>query len=130
MSSRDAGKSWSAPVRVNDDPRGADQLFTWLAVDPVDGSINVVFHDRRGSKGTITGVTLARSVDGGKTFANYAVPVTPFDCCAKSGFFGDYNAVDAYGGRVVAAFPVLTPTGTQKVQAVVARFRTGTQELQ
>jgi hypothetical protein len=129
-SSRDGGQSWSTPVRVNDDPPGAAQLFTWFAVDPVDGAINVIFHDRRGGKGTRTGVTLARSVDGGKTFVNYAVPVTPFDCCAKSGFFGDYNGIDAYGGRVVAAFPVLTATAQQKVQAVVARFRPGTQELQ
>ena len=68
----------------------------------------------------LTGVTLARSVDGGRTFINYTVPISQFDCCAKSGFFGDYNAIDAYGGRVVAAFPILTATGQQKVQAVVA----------
>jgi hypothetical protein len=130
VSSKDAGRTWSAAVRVNDDPQGAAQLFTWLAVDPVDGAVNIVFHDRRGGRGTMTGVTLARSVDGGKTFVNHPVPVTPFDCCEKSGFFGDYNAIDAYGGRVVAAFPVLTTTGQQKVQAAVARFRPGTQDLQ
>jgi hypothetical protein len=128
--SRDGGRTWEAPVRVNDDGKGAAQLFTWLAVDPVDGSLNLVFHDRRGGKGNVTGVTLARSVDGGRTFVNYAVPVTPFECCERSGFFGDYNAIDAHGGRVVAAFPVLTATGQQKVQAAVAKFRTGTQELQ
>ena len=128
--SRDGGRTWGAPVRVNDDPKGAAQLFTWLTVDPVDGALNLVFHDRRGRQGTVTGVTLARSIDGGKTFVNYAVPVTPFDCCEKSGFFGDYNAIDAYGGRLVAAFPVITATGQQRVQAAVARFRPGTQELQ
>jgi hypothetical protein len=129
-SSTDGGGTWSAPVRVNDDAKGHTQMLTWLAVDPVDGALNVIFHDRRGQQGTMTGVTLARSVDGGKTFRNHAVPVTPFDCCAKSGFFGDYNAIDAYGGLVVAAFPVLTPTGQQKVQAAVARFHPGTQHLQ
>ena len=130
VSSKDGGRSWGAPVRVNDDPKGSDQLFTWFAVDPVDGAVNVIFHDRRGQKGTITGVTLARSIDGGKTFVNHTVPVTPFDCCDKSGFFGDYNAIDAHDGRVVAAFPVLTATGAQKVQAAVAKFRPGTQDLQ
>jgi hypothetical protein len=128
--SRDGGKTWSAPVRVNDDPKGFAQMFTWLAVDPVDGSLNVVFHDRRGLKGKMTGVTLARSVDGGKTFVNHAVPMTPFECCDRSAFFGDYNGIDAYGGRVVVVFPVLTADGTQKVQAAVARFGTGTQDLQ
>jgi hypothetical protein len=126
--SRDGGKTWSAPVRVNDDPKGFAQMFTWLAVDPVDGSLNVVFHDRRGQTGKMTGVTLARSVDGGKTFVNYQLPVTPFDCCDRSAFFGDYNGIDAYGGRVVAVFPILTADGTQKVQAAVARFGTGTQD--
>ena len=135
--STDGGRTWATPVRVNNDPKGSTQLFTWMAVDPIDGSINVVFHDRRGLKGTMTGVTLARSVDGGKTFENIALSahdgqalVPPFDCCTKSAFFGDYNAIDAYGGRVIAAFPVLTANGQQKVQAAVARFLPNTVNLQ
>jgi hypothetical protein len=128
--SRDGGHSWSAPVRVNDDPKGRAQMFTWMAVDPVDGAINVVFHDRRNQTGTVTGVTLARSVDGGKTFANLPLPIPAFDCCTRSAFFCDYNGIDAYGGRVVAAFPVLTVNGQQKVQAAVARFHPGTVNLQ
>jgi hypothetical protein len=131
-SSRDGGRTWSAPVRVNDDPKGAAQLFTWLAVDPADGSLNVIFHDRRGRMGMLTGVTLARSVDGGATFVNYPLEVAAFDCCGSSTFFGDYNGIDAFGGRVVAAFPVLVPSAgdQQRVLAAVARFRVGSQELQ
>jgi hypothetical protein len=136
MASRNGGRTWGSPVRVNNDGPGAAQMFTWMAVDPVDGSVNVVFHDRRQGKGTMTSVTLARSVDGGKTFANLplvarsgAGRVPLFDCCSKSAFFGDYNAIDAYGGRVVAAFPVLTASGQQKVQAAVGRFRLGTIDL-
>lgn len=119
-SSRDGGRTWSPPVRVNDDPPGAVQMFTWMAVDPVDGAVNVIFHDRRGLGGTLTGVTLARSTDGGRTFRNYRLDVPPFACCGD-GFFGDYNGIDAYGGFVVAAFPVITPAG-QQVWAVAARF--------
>ncbi|MGE3191377.1 MAG: sialidase family protein, partial [Vicinamibacterales bacterium] len=126
--SRDGGRTWSAPVRVNDDPKGAAQLFTWMAVDPADGSLNLVFHDQRGGGGTMTGVTIARSVDGGRTFVNYPLPMTAFDCCAASGFFGDYNGIDARGGRVVAAFPVITAAG-QAVRAAVLRFEPGTQTL-
>ncbi len=129
--SKDQGRTWSPPVRVNDDAKGTAQLFTWLAVDPVDGSLNLVFHDRRGQTGTLTSVTLARSVDGGKTFMNYSLSQTPFDCCAATSFFGDYNGIDAYGGRVVAVFPVLTskPGGEQVVRAAIAKFRPGTQDL-
>src|SRR5262249_57524851 len=70
---RDGGATWAEPVRVNDDPpgNGKEQLFAWLAVDPRDGSVNVVFYDRREYKRTLTGVTLARSVDGGRRFVNY-----------------------------------------------------------
>ena len=128
--SRDGGRTWPAPVRVNDDPKGSTQMFTWMAVDPVDGALNLVFHDRRNQKGTVTGVTLARSVDGGKTFVNLPLPIPAFDCCARTAFFGDYNGIDAYGGRVIAAFPVLTANGQQKVQAAVARFHSGTVTLQ
>jgi hypothetical protein len=106
------------------------QRFTWRAVDPVDGSVNLGFHDRRNQSESTTGVTLARSVDGGKTFVNFPLPVPAFACCTKSAFFGDYNGIDAYGGRVIAAFPMLTATAQQKVQAAVARFRPGTVELQ
>lgn len=104
-----------------------------MAIDPVDGSLNVVFHDRRGQSGTMTGVTLARSVDGGRRFVNHSLAVPAFDCCATSAFFGDYNGIDAYGGRVVAAFPVLAAStstrGDQRVLAAVARFEPATQQL-
>lgn len=137
MASTDGGRTWDAPVRVNNDAPGHAQLFTWMAVDPVDGSVNVVFHDRRHGTGTMTSVTLARSIDGGRTFVNVPLasrngtgPVPAFECCDRSAFFGDYNGIDAYAGRVVAVFPVLTSTGQQRVQAVVARFRTGTVDLQ
>ena len=127
--SRDGAKTWSTPVRVNDDGKGSAQMFTWLAVDPVDGSLNVVFHDRRGQTGTLTSVTLARSIDGGNSFTNHRAPVPAFECCDRSAFFGDYNGIDAYGGRVVAVFPIVTAEGRQKVQAAVARFRPGTQDF-
>jgi hypothetical protein len=99
-----------------------------MAVDPVDGAVNIVFHDRRGLSGTLTTVTLARSIDGGRTFVNHPLPVEPFDCCAASSFVGDYNGIDAIGGRVVAVFPVLRD-GTQRIMAASMRFRPGTQIL-
>jgi hypothetical protein len=100
--SDDHGKKWNAPVRVNNDTvhNGAEQFFQWLAVDPQDGSANVIFYDRRGDpKEVMQTVTLARSTDGGKTFANYAWTTDPFAARADM-FFGDYNGIAAYGGRV------------------------------
>jgi photosystem II stability/assembly factor-like uncharacterized protein len=99
--SDDGGKRWTAPVRVNDDPvhNGSEQFFQWLAVDPTDGSVNVLFYDRRGdSLNHKQIVVLARSTDGAHTFSNYAWTDNPFE--ASGVFFGDYTGLAAYGGRV------------------------------
>lgn len=99
--SDDSGKRWSAPIRVNSDPvhDGAEQFFQWLAVDPADGSVNVIFYDRRGDpKNRKQIVVLARSTDGGRRFNNYAWTHEPFE--AGGVFFGDYSGIAAYGGRV------------------------------
>ena len=99
--SDDKGKHWSTPVRVNNDPvhDGAEQFFQWLAVDPVDASVNVVFYDRRRSTGNKNQiVVLARSTDQGRTFTNYAWTEQPFD--SEGSFLGDYSGLSAYGGRV------------------------------
>jgi hypothetical protein len=99
--SDNGGKRWSAPVRVNNDPvhNGAEQFFQWLAVDPTDGSIEVIFYDRRGDpQNRKQIVVLARSTDGGHTFNNYAWTDNPFE--ASGVFFGDYSGIAAYGGRV------------------------------
>lgn len=100
-SSADGGKHWTSAIRVNNDPihDGAEQFFQWLAVDPVDSSVNVVFYDRRRdpqNKKQI--VVLARSSDEGRTFNNYAWTDDAFE--AGGAFFGDYSGLAAYGGRV------------------------------
>ncbi len=99
--SDDGGKHWTTPVRVNNDPvhNGAEQFFQWLAVDPTDSSINVIFYDRRGDpQNRKQIVVLARSTDGGRTFNNYAWTDQPFE--ASDVFFGDYSGIAAHGGRV------------------------------
>jgi len=100
-SSSDRGKHWTAPVRVNNDPahNAAEQFFQWLAVDPTDSSVNVVFYDRRQDpQNRKQSVVLARSTDGGSSFKNYAWTEHPFE--AGGVFFGDYSGLAAYGGRV------------------------------
>ncbi len=100
-SSTDAGRNWTAATRVNDDAvhNGADQFFQWLTVDPTDGSVNALFYDRRGDlRNRKQVVVLARSIDGGRSFKNYAWTDEPFE--AGGVFFGDYTGIAAVGGRV------------------------------
>ncbi len=127
--SRDEGKTWSDPVRVNDDSvgNGKEQFFTWMSVDPVDGAINCIFYDRRNLEGTKTGVTLARSVDGGKTFKNYQIKIDPFEC-NKNIFFGDYIGIDSYNGEVIPAFMHYTNKKNIVISAAIFHFKPGTLE--
>ena len=130
MSSRNGGDTWSKPVRVNDDPvkNGRAQFFTWMAVDPADGSINVVFYDRRDGSGTQTGVTLARSVDGGKSFVNHKIDLPLFAMNSRV-FFGDYGSISAYQGRVVPVFMHFVNEGSLAISVALFQFKLGTQQL-
>lgn len=114
-SSADKGKHWTRAVRINNDPihNGAEQFFQWLAVDPVDGSVNVIFYDRRRDpQNRKQIVVLARSSDGGRSFENYAWTETPFE--AGGVFFGDYSGLAAYGGRVYGVWTEKAPPAPPK----------------
>ena len=126
--SADHGETWSAAVRVNDDPShdGADQFFQWMAVDPVDGAAYVVFYDRRGDPTNRQQIlALARSTDGGRTFQNYAWMDQPFD--AQGVFIGDYNGIAALNGRVYGVWtqkPENKSSRDTLIQIGVADFNT------
>src|SRR5882762_2699265 len=128
MSSRDGGETWSAPVRVNDDPlkNGKVQFFTWMSVDLSDGSVNIVFYDRRDTEGAWTKVTMARSIDGGRTFVNHKIDQPAF-ACDSSVFFGDYSSISAYNGLVVPIFMHFTEERKLVVSVALFHFKPGTQ---
>lgn len=129
-SSSDHGHSWSAPVRVNNDPihNGNDQFFQWMAVDPVSGAVNLIFYDRRGNNEETT-VTLARSTDGGKTFSNYAWDSEGFS--ADGDFLGDYVGIAAYGNKVFGAWAHQTsePAKEERGRRTRTTVRVGTADF-
>lgn len=99
MKSRDKGKTWSNPIRVNNDPPGKHQFFTWMDVDESTGFIYIVFYDRRNHDDTKTDVYLAVSKDGGESFENIRISESPFLPSANV-FFGDYNNISAVNGII------------------------------
>ncbi len=124
--SADGGRSWGPAIRVNSDPlhNGADQLFQWLAVDPVSGAVNVVFYDRRQDPANrAVDVVLARSTDGAKTFRNYLLSDRSYD--PRDNEIGEYTALAAFGGRVygswmeVVAKPGSSPPGAEGALSVI-----------
>lgn len=114
VSSKDRGRTWSQPVRVNSDPvhDGIDQFFQWMAVDPATGDVYVQFYDRRDDpRNRRTGFTLARSTDGGKTFLNYAWAESTFES-AQPTFLGDYTWLTVLNGKAYGAWTEALPTET------------------
>jgi hypothetical protein len=89
--------------------------------------VNVVFYDRRDTEGTRTGITLARSLAGGRAFVNYKTEQEPFACNDKV-FFGDYTGIAAYGGRVVPIYMHFLDNDKLAVSVALFRFKPGTQE--
>ncbi|MBL8824308.1 MAG: exo-alpha-sialidase [Planctomycetia bacterium] len=129
-SSSDQGATWTQPVRVNNDPQknGKLQFFPWMSVDPADGSVNVLFYDRRDEEGMQTTMTMARSIDGGKTFVNYAINQPAFTCSDKV-FFGDYIGIAAHHGKLVAVYSYFKGKTELALSAAVFKFKPGTQEV-
>jgi hypothetical protein len=76
----------------------------------------------------LTGLTLARSVDGGKTFVNHKIGVAPFATNTRV-FFGDYGGISAYDGRVVPVFMHFVEEHSLAVSVALFRFKPGTHEL-
>lgn len=99
MSSKDHGETWTKPMRVNNDSPGKHQFLTWMDVDPVTGDIAIVFYDRRHYSDEETDVFLAYSQDGGGSFTNHKINSESFSPNEQI-FFGDYNDISAYDGRI------------------------------
>ncbi|MDP8936819.1 MAG: glycoside hydrolase, partial [Actinomycetota bacterium] len=111
--SADGGRSWSEPVRVNDNAQGdgTDQLLPKVAVAP-DGRVDVLFLDRRHDpQDILTDAYLASSDDGGRTFDNLRVSTQSFDSRVGPTFGPDYGTdfgtklgLDSAGDTAFAAW--------------------------
>ena len=119
VKSTDGGLTWSAPIQVNNDKASGttnnrDQWFPWLAVNPSDGRLTAVFHDRRlDSSNKLARTFLAH--DAASTFGSSWTPtqidIAGFNSNFDNAFFGigvfigDYNnVVIGPNGKAYAAF--------------------------
>ncbi|MHC5115186.1 MAG: hypothetical protein ACYTGP_12250 [Planctomycetota bacterium] len=78
--SEDGGVTWSAPIRINDDPvfNGAWQWFGTMSVAP-NGRIDVVWNDTRGDVSILTSqLFYSFSEDGGVTWSPNQALTIPF----------------------------------------------------
>ena len=112
--SLDNGRTWSAPVRVNDDATANSQFLPELAIDNTTGKLAVGWYDARDDAGVPGAGSLdavpnndvrywgALSTDGGTSFLNFPVAAGVSSAAAAGNLndFGDYTAVAAHAGRV------------------------------
>jgi hypothetical protein len=98
VKSTNGGLNWST-VKVNNDPPGKEQFFSWMTIDQMTGYLYFVFYDRRNYSDWNTDVWMAKSTDGGETFINFKVSDSPFLPDGGT-FFGDYNGITAHAGKV------------------------------
>ena len=128
VKSTDGGKSWSEPLRVNDDPTSPrhDQFFPTAKVGN-DGALSVLWLDRRDDPNNLKYAPYyARSTDGGSTFSRNA-PVSRTLSDPSVGFegviIGDYISIDLSpdGGTAYAVWTD-TRNGTQDI--FFSRFAT------
>lgn len=103
VKSTDGGNTWTAPKRVNDDPPGKHQFFTWMAIDQMTGYLYFVFYDRRNYDDNNTDVYMAVSYDGGENLTNFKISESPF-LPYSSVFFGDYTNITAHNNIIRPAW--------------------------
>jgi hypothetical protein len=105
MVSSNGGASWSGPMLV--DSGAGDQWFPWVDVNPTNGRIGVLYHDRGASNGPLYNTALADGTPG--SLAKTTVSTAPSNptqsvffqagvpgCENCAVFHGDYIKV-AYG---------------------------------
>jgi hypothetical protein len=99
MRSTNGGATWSDPSLV--DTGAGDQWFPWVEVNPRNGRIGIIYHDRGDSNGTFYNTALAEGAPA--SFAKTTINTVPSDpvhseffqagdpsCPECATFFGDY----------------------------------------
>lgn len=105
--STDGGTTWSAGIRVNQDPvdNGRIQYFPAMDIDP-EGGINIIFCDDRNTSADSAEILLARSIDGGDTWSEQVVSNHRFKpkpiIGGSSNYQGDHLALLAVGRKLYA----------------------------
>jgi hypothetical protein len=90
--STDGGTTWSAGIRVNQDPinNGKTQYFPAIRVDEF-GGINIVYYDDRNVAANQCEVYVSRSIDGGTTWTDILVSDHNFTPNSIPGLAGGYQ---------------------------------------
>ena len=121
--STDGGSTWSAGIRVNQDPvnDGKIQYFPYLDVDE-SGDLNILFYDDRNTTSDSASVFITRSTDGGNSWHEYEIKNTTFKpkpiAGGSSGYQGDHISLISRNNQL-NAFWMADYTGIYQVWSSV-----------
>ncbi len=144
--STNGGRSYSRPVRVNQDPLNgdADQFQPAMAVTD-SGQLNISFFDRRNDPANyFIDTYLARSEDGGRTFTDRRVsqrmwdPAVNAPTSVSGQFIGDYQglvadddvAIPFWNDTQLNALPASDPEHSPYQEVFAARVPQGAEETE
>jgi hypothetical protein len=105
--STDGGQTWSAGIRVNQDPlnNGKFQWFPAMAIDQA-GGVNIIFYDDRNTSADSAEMILARSTDGGTSWTERLISDHRFRpkpiVGGSSHYQGDHIALLPVGAKLYA----------------------------
>lgn len=112
--SRNRGQTWSAPVRVNDDPvgTGLGQYLPRIGIAP-NGRVDVVFYDRRDDPQNVRNdVAYAFSRNGGRSYSP-RLKLTPTG--SSSSLIGQQYDVPSAGDRYDFGFRIALLSRDSKI---------------
>ena len=127
IKSSDEGVTWSDPIKVNQDEigQGKTHYFPWVAVDPSNGTVSVIFYDNRNTSPSQAEAWVANSSDAGETWEDFRVSDVAFTPSPipgmASGYFGDYLSISALDGKV---YPCWTDNRSGHAMTYVSVFET------
>lgn len=102
--STDGGETWSQPKIIHETTKN-DQFWQWIAVDPKNGDIAVMYFDSRDDEENIlVNCYVSYSQDGGETWIDRRVGDEDHDLRLNpfldNSFAGDYSGVAFYDGII------------------------------
>ncbi|MFH1120746.1 MAG: T9SS type A sorting domain-containing protein [Bacteroidota bacterium] len=126
--STDQGVTWSIPAKVNQDPPGSGKqhYFPWIACDPANGNLSIIYYDDRNVSSSDCEVYVSNSSDGGFSWEDLKVSDVSFTPGPINGladsYFGDYLAIHANNRWV---YPAWTDNRSGTAMTYVSPFQAG-----
>ncbi len=128
IKSSDQGNTWSAPVRINQDPAGLgkEHFFPWITCDPVYGTLNIIFYDDRNVSSFQCEVYCATSNNGGDSWEDFKVSDVAFTPSPipnmAVNYMGDYLGITSLNRMV---YPSWTDNRLGYCMTYVSPYVTG-----